>query len=518
MLALTSTLPMLNCLCNNVRIEGLIQYETNKLVLVEEGEVVIPIVLDLHERISVCNQMVTISVLDDLLRSHISHIQPARKVRHKRFIGALLLGIGAAATAWNMYDNGVLHREINRLRNEFNNQTGYVARLMDEAQSENANNFIAIRRNINDYVTAIRADICGTSLKQVEMFLQHYQMFEFDDIISSIHSRVLTSKIIPPDQLSSLVSMVPILKQSIYDTMPYLLYYCSKIQFDLRSVSNGLLKGTLHIPLIHKYERVHIHYISKLLGSDLRIFGPTLVTSESNLDVSSCEDDADIIICKFHEMKSPKYDIIMEDYSTISGLVAVNSGIPAMLRLHGNTIDIRAMGPFICSYNDTVSVRINDYCIYNHASVGYIAHPSISLSNMSYNYTLNLKNFAITDIKNFEQILDHHVFSGNTLSGNTFFGIMLFLLIVMSIFLYYYIRHRCNLCKLKAASIVPLERVEVLKCIAPQIPSSPINIPRTNGSRKSSLRFHASHKSPHNSLKGECLELTPYRGCSEDVM
>lgn len=433
-------------------------YETSRLMMLEEGEVVIPILLDLTIQSKVCDMSSTLTYLSDMFEGNhavrpsqpqsmkvpafgtretttvanksettkrsvrstttkrvkpyslIQSIIDARvrervdKVnkRPKRFVATLALGISLVSAIWGGISQASVNKGLSQLRDRVKDDNTRIYRAIVEGHKNNQANFIAISKALK----AFNHTQCKRDTFLNDLILKHYAMQEFDDIISSINTQRLTTHIIPNDYLNELVSQIPELAHTVYQQMPYMLYYASKILFDLSSFSNSALKGVLIIPIIRKYETVEMHYMTRVVDDTIKAYGPEYVTKNSKRSISSCDSFVEIAICKPHQLKDPVYPIIEEPFKANDGLVFVNVGILANIASAGSNLDTQVLGPVICSRNDTSSVSVNGYVLYTHSATAVILQPSTVLESVDFRYEVMDENYALMQFKDHMEKMD----------------------------------------------------------------------------------------------------------------
>lgn len=99
----------------------------------DEGEVLVPFVLDLESEYEVCGVKYSSSTLRDLFETNVGHAtgKSVRKelyTRNKRFIALLALGLGVASAAWGAVTHIQTANAVQQLRNKFDAQLSYVSK------------------------------------------------------------------------------------------------------------------------------------------------------------------------------------------------------------------------------------------------------------------------------------------------------------------------------------------------------------------------------------------------------
>lgn len=444
--------------------DGMHTFKTNKIALIEEGEVVIPIALDLQEKYVVCGKILTDVTLSNLFTLHkdfsnhkphdpfladkltdiynveakpsIRHGQGSwltnsvdydsvgrpkiitidrksrsenekRKKRKKRFLPLLALGVGVVSLAWQGYSYFDTAGEIDTLRNEMRSQLGYVAQLVANSERENMRNFIAIRRAITDSATANSAHLCNVTESTYAIINEHYFSQEFDDIIQSMHSQRLTTKIIPASQLADVILKSPALAGTIYYEKPFLLYYNGKIQFDLSETGRSILRGVLIVPIIKRFEAVSLSLYTRNVQEGVRtIFGPEYILNGTQLSVGNCKREINIYTCKRSDLNKPIYVELNEPYLIDDGLIIVNANVSASVRLKGASVAKTNVGPFICVGSDVDMVVVNNYQLFTSGTEFYIHQPFVPEVNISRDFDIRLENSSIIAIEEYIRELE----------------------------------------------------------------------------------------------------------------
>lgn len=151
----------------------------------------IPIVLDLREKVSICNHTFNDQVLEKLFSFNYDNdaLQISRlgkRGREKRFIGLLAgagLLSGVTSLIWSRINYADTQVQMSTLRNEMNTRLGYVEKLILEDRTTNMANFIAIRREIESLGQSIDKRFCEATSNILGLITHYHSMQEFDDII-----------------------------------------------------------------------------------------------------------------------------------------------------------------------------------------------------------------------------------------------------------------------------------------------------------------------------------------------
>lgn len=401
---------LVNCDCNTLATQGVSEYKTSRIAMMEEGEVVIPIVLDLIEYYSVCGKQYESLTLAEMFKDNAHTINTkasslSNRSHHiqKRFAPLILAGVGLAAAAWGLYKMSDTEEAMRNLRRDMHAESSYLASIMLNASNENSQNFIAVRRKLQDMQKLNHNLLCLTTVNMTSLMLHFHQLQEFDDIVESLHSQRLTTKIIPPSQMHDLIAKLPILSGTIYDAKPYLLYHTTKLQFNLAEAGEMFLRGTLIIPIIRKTEDVNLRLMRSVDNGALSLFGPEYVTSTTSYSMRKCKFDVDIYICKHTDLSSMEFHQMLNPFWSQDGLIIINTGINATIAKKAGALDYHLIGPAVCIGNDVEKVSINGYNFYTQASALHVQQEDIDFSVISDTATLIFKNSSMEAISKYIQ-------------------------------------------------------------------------------------------------------------------
>lgn len=322
--------------------------------------------------------------------------------RSKRFVATLALGATLISAIWTSINQASINKGLSDLRRKVDDDNTRILKVLLEGHANSQANFIAISKALE----AFNHTQCKNDAFLNDLILKHYAMQEFDDIISSINTQRLTTHIIPNEYLNDLVSKIPELANTVYQQMPYMLYYAGKILFDLSSFYNSALKGVLIVPVIRKYETVEMHYMSRVVDETVRVYGPEYVTKNSKRSISACDSFVEIAICKPHQLRDPVYPIIEDPFKSNDGLVFVNTGILANIASSGSDLDSQVLGPVVCSRNDTTSVSVTGYVLYTHSATAVVLQPSTVIESVGFKYEVMDENHALMQFKSHMEKVD----------------------------------------------------------------------------------------------------------------
>lgn len=388
----------------------------------EEGEIVIPIVLDLKLTVRLCNETIESDDLSVLFNMHRDTIPkglqsevPITRTglsRKKRFIPLLALGVGVVTAVWSGVSYALTQNAVEAARADEKKDISYVSKLMLDAQNENSGNFIAIKKSVEDAVVHIQESMCENEKSTMKLLFRSQIVSEFDDLLEAMHTQRLTASIIPAEQLYPFVDNIPQLKNTIYDTQPYMLYYYARAQFNFIEAKGDVLRGAIILPIIKIVEPVSMQIMSKNVDGALKLFGPIYITRDSNRDVSKCRRDVNLYLCREFELDEPEWHLITSKFIFENGVVIVNTEVEATIKTP-NGVPSKIVGPAVYTKKDVDSVIIEGYTMYTGASSKYIHGDTISLNDSRFNFSIKIDDNVIDSLKKFNKKAEEDAWYAN---------------------------------------------------------------------------------------------------------
>lgn len=451
--------------CTEIRDSQMVTFKTNRLVLSTEGETLIPIVIDLVEYYTICGQKYRSDVLPGMFRSlndrSPKSVHLPRTKRIVPLIAAAAVGLGAAA--WMAYEYSEINGQIDELREEEARSFNYLRTLTVKEHRESFENFLVVRREMSSLSEKARQTACNVE-KNITMFIfEHKFMQEFDDIITSLHTERFTTKIIPPGQLYELIRKVPQLHDTIYQKLPYLLYYTGRVSFNLNEVNGDILRGVLVVPLIKRSESVSMHVAVRKINNELKMFKPVFVADSSQLSVEGCHRELDHYFCTDTDLQEIRMTELTATPLYNDGVVLLNRGQKATIRNLKRNSTIRTItGPAVCSHEDTASVIVNDQMVYTQASEFHIRQETIDFSIDLYPLKLEFENKAIETLETRLTVSEQKA----TLLHSTHFVVAMmfaFVLVFSGAFIIHKLKRHAKTVKNMQEKDIPLQDIIIIE-------------------------------------------------------
>lgn len=453
--------------CMEVKNDTVITYATERRAYFKDGELILKLVIDTTMHYEICQKQYKSDVLgsmfrilnEETFRDNLSDLQTERTKRSPLAFAAL--GIGAVA--WLGFDYVTSQGRIEQLRHEVNTKGAYLKKVIMKDRNEVEQTFIAIRRNLHHITEGNKQLACNVERNVTFMMYQHFLLQEFDDILQSLHSERLTSKIIPPSQITQLIRETNILHDTIYVRKPYLLYQTAKFSANVEEATAEILRGALTIPLLKRKQKVLLSIATKQVGNELKVFQPVYVAESSKMSVEKCHKEGHTYICTDADLARIKMIELTNPILYDDGLIILNKNQVATVQQKKTRALIEVSGIAVCTYEDTPSLTHNNKLYYTQSPAFHVLQDTIDFDVSPFNITLVLATDHVEELN--EKIVSFDNAS-KILHGSHLLLTGLIILVIIAAFIAKKIKQREEKRKRAAKEHIELEDVIIIEEVA----------------------------------------------------
>ncbi|CAH0395999.1 unnamed protein product [Bemisia tabaci] len=397
-----------NC-CTQIKNSTILAYNTTRTALFQNGQLIIPLSIDLVQSYTICNRTYPNTALAWMFKiskgSPPYQPQDRPRSRQKRAapgIPLAMAGAFAAATAvWEGYSYGKTNGRIEELRTEIRSQDSYFRKVITKNKQSNLKHFYAMRRELQDFSLRTRENICEVGNYTRVLIMENYMVQQFNDLLWAIQNRRISPSIIPPNQLKELIKQTGSLQNSLYATSPYLFYLTARILINMQELPEDgtILRATVVIPLLKRQERVIMTTASKWQNNKLSVFEPSYVAADSGLSVENCEREAEHYFCTDAHLKKIEATEISTPVWYEDGVAIIGEGELAIKQEKEDGPKVRITGPAVCTQGDTYSVTHGNNMIFTHSIAFHVRAANYSWDIAPYDIKLNLADNKVQDLE-----------------------------------------------------------------------------------------------------------------------
>lgn len=405
--------------CTKLHDKGVYTYRTSKTVLRRSGEMYIPLLIDFKKIYTFCSYTQEFSISDAFNFKHTinngmhfdfpDHVSRRRRDtsiydtsnyshdvynRKKRFaVLAGVVGFSVVSLIWGAINEMSVSSKVESIRNDIRD----VVKTNIEANNITMENLIILKHKTQELEKAIYLGMCNGMMSILQVVVPPMMERAFDDLINAALHQSITTSIIHPDQMISLIREVPELTNTIFKSKPHLAYILGSCVLDLKDAPNkGYVKGVLTLPIIDEVvEPVIVRYLylnSRNIDDDSldvdfkRVVGPMYFGETSGINVNRCEQHGGFYICAAGFTDDHQYHMVHEDIISNDGLVVVNTEVKVK-SYDRRGVASNQIGPLICDMSTTTKVEANGYMWYTRPIVLRIAASRINISDDIMNFT-----------------------------------------------------------------------------------------------------------------------------------
>lgn len=376
--------------------DSVYNFNLNKRVFTANGDVTVPIVIDLSVVYSVCNKTV---INDELSHMFMSEYSDIRR-RNRRFLATILLGASVAMNVWQGVSYSGIENEVRNTVNTMKDGLISMQKIIMRNVNANIRSFILIKKEMRQLRSDLEDNVCRSTMNLLNLIVDNRINEEFNAIIQSLKDERLGSTILPLKQVHQLVDAIYELRNTVYTRYPYLVYQYGKIQMDVSEVRGNILRGVLILPIIHSMDDVLLRVVHHV-NDDRQaiIFDPLYVSEKSGKDLRNCISSIEFYLCSNSDYVDPVYKEMKDEMVIKDGIIILNSGVEltAYSSDEGETV---LKGPYVGTQNSFRKVIYKGKIIHVSASAFVISRYLTDLDTLG----LNAKFSSVNDSMFYDNI------------------------------------------------------------------------------------------------------------------